>query len=178
MLAPERGMTVQGGDMTRLSHLIGATFFTLSAAGSHATDTADADPARHRHHAPPLVYDTENTGARYAAPIFPSFEQLPIIRPLPDPFVFFSTGRHEPDRDTRFSSWERRRNEIKASIEKYEIGPKPDCSDCTITANYVPPAPDVAGARGVLTVVVTRNGKSLTLTSGVFIPTGMGNGPF
>src|SRR5262249_44807641 len=79
--------------------------------------------------------------------------------------------------DTSFASWERRRNEIKAAIEKYEIGPKPDCSDCTITASYAPPA---AGStdKGVLTVVVTRNGQSLTLTSGVFIPTEMGSGPF
>jgi hypothetical protein len=123
-----------------------------------------------------LVYDDENTGARYPAPAFPSFDQLPIIRPLPDPFRFFSQRRHDDARDTRFASWERRRNEIKASIEKYEIGSKPDCSDCTITANYVPAATE--GAKGVLTVNVTRNGKTLTLTSGVYIPTGMGSGPF
>jgi hypothetical protein len=138
----------------------------------------DRDQRHVKHHAPPLVYDVENTGARYSTPSFPSFDQLPIIRPLTDPFVFFSTGRHEDRRDTKFSSWERRRNEIKAAIEKYEIGAKPDCSDCTITANYVPPAAGTQGAKGVLTVVVTRNGKSLTLTSGVYIPTGMGDGPF
>jgi hypothetical protein len=125
---------------------------------------------------PPRVYDVENSGAHFAAPNFPSFEQLPIIRPLTDPFTTLGKALHEPDRDTRFSSWERRRNEIKATVERYEIGPKPDCSDCAITATFVPPA--TAGAKGVLTVVVTRNGKSLTLTSGVFIPTGMGDGPF
>ena len=151
--------------MKRLTRLVGATLLAIAALGSaHGMDE------------PPLVYDAENTGAHYPAPAFPSFEQLPIIRPLPDPFAFFSKGEHEPDRDTRFSSWERRRNEIKAAVEKYEIGPKPDCSDCTIAATYVPPA--TAGAKGVLTVVVTRNGNSLTLTSGVFIPTGMGDGPF
>jgi hypothetical protein len=173
-------MTIyQGGDMKRLIHCIGATLFAVAALSSaHATDNLDRDQERSRYHTPPLVYDVENTGARYAAPAFPSFDQLPIIRPLTDPFAFFSKGRHEPRRDTRFASWERRRNEIKAAIEKYEIGSKPDCSDCTITATYVPPAAGTAGARGVLTVVVTRNGKSLTLTSGVFIPTGMGDGPF
>lgn len=119
----------------------------------------------------PLVYPVENTGAHYPTPSFPSFAQLPIVRPLPDPFQFRGGWR-----DNSSASWERRRNEIKAAIENYEIGPKPDCSDCTITANYVPPA---AGARtGSLTVIVTRNGKSLTLTSGVYIPQGMGNGPF
>src|SRR5438874_2038812 len=59
----------------------------------------------------PLVYGVENTGASYAAPVFPSFGQLPIIRPLPDAFRFADGSR-----DTSFSSWERRRNEIKASI--------------------------------------------------------------
>jgi len=121
----------------------------------------------------PLVYKVENTGARYPKPAFPSFAKLPIIRPLPDPFMSLN-GR----RDTSFSNWERRRNEIKAAIEKYEIGPKPDCSDCTITANYVSPAAGSTTARGVLTVVVKRSGKSLTLTEGIYIPTGMGKGPF
>jgi len=119
----------------------------------------------------PLVYNVENTGAKYAAPVFPSFEQLPIIRPLPDPFRF-ANGQ----RDTSFTSWEKRRNEIKAMIEKYEIGPKPDCSDCTITANYVPAV--APATRGRLTVNVTRNGKTLVISTGVYIPTGMGSGPF
>ena len=119
----------------------------------------------------PLVYPVENTGAHFPAPNFPSFAQLPIIRPLPDPFQFANGFR-----DTNFSSWERRRNEIKAAVEKYEIGPKPDCHDCTITASYTPPA--AGSSNGSLTVNVTRNGKTLTLTSGVYIPQGMGNGPF
>ena len=72
----------------------------------------------------PLVYQVENTGAHYPAPNFPSFAQLPIIRPLPDAFQFVDGFR-----DTSFTSWERRRNEIMAAIEKYEIGPVPDCSD-------------------------------------------------
>jgi len=165
--------------MKKLMHCVVAALSAVTILGSaHAVDDTDRDQSRPRRHALPLVYDSENTGARYAAPDFPSFDQFPIIRPLPDPFVFFRQGRQDPDRDTRFASWERRRNEIKAAIEKYEIGPKPDCSDCVITANYVPPAAGVEGAKGVLTVVVTRNGKSLTLTSGVFIPTGMGDGPF
>lgn len=77
----------------------------------------------------PVVYSAENTGANYVAPSFPTFNQLPIVRPLPDPFqVVVGT------RDTSFASWERRRDEIKAAIEKYEIGPKPDCADCVISA--------------------------------------------
>jgi hypothetical protein len=60
----------------------------------------------------PLVYNVENTGAHYPTPTFPSFGQLPIIRPLPDPFLFVNGFR-----DTSFRRWELRRNEIKAAIE-------------------------------------------------------------
>src|SRR3569833_1205217 len=121
----------------------------------------------------PLVYSAENTGIAYAAPHFPDFDYLPIIRPLPDPFQF-SNGF----RDTSFNSWEHRRNEIKAAIEKYEIGPQPDGSDCTVAATYTPPAGGAAS--GTLTVVVTRisNGKSLTLSERVWLPQGQGDGPF
>jgi glucuronyl esterase-like protein len=119
----------------------------------------------------PLVYPQPNTGAFFRTPDWPSFAQLPLVRPLPDPFQLGGEWR-----DTSFASWERHRAAIMAAIEKYEIGPVPDCSDCTITANYVPPASS-AGS-GTLTVNVTRKGKTITLTSGVYIPQGMGSGPF
>lgn len=119
----------------------------------------------------PLVYSVSNTGAALPAPDFPSFAQLPIIRPLPDPFRFA-----DGTRDTSFGNWERHRNEYIAALEKYEIGPVPDCSDCTITASYAPPTS--TGGTGTLTVNVTRNGRTVTLTSGVYIPQGMGSGPF
>src|SRR5579862_1459014 len=124
----------------------------------------------------PLVYGVENTGAHFRTPDFPSFGQLPIVRPLPDPFES-RDGRREPwSGGWGANDWERRRNEIKAAIEKYEIGPKPDCSDCTITSTYTPPA--AGSSTGSLTVVVTRNGKSVTLNERVWLPQGMGNGPF
>ncbi len=143
-------------------------FFILLAA---ARFNRGAGAGTQRDSRVPLVYKVENTAAKYPQPTFPSFDKLPIIRPLPDPFVM-ANGK----RTTSFSSWELRRNQIKAAIEKYEIGPKPDCSDCTITANYAPPAE--GSAKGTLTVVVTRRGKTLTLTDGIFIPKDMGNGPF
>ncbi len=34
----------------------------------------------------PLVYDVENTGADFPLPVLPAFEDLPIVRPLTDPF--------------------------------------------------------------------------------------------
>src|SRR6185437_7269372 len=132
---------------------IGAALLAVLLSGASAPRAQECDssvaPNEGCHHRQlPQVYSVENTGARYAAPTFPPFAQLPIVRPLPDPFTFFD-GSH---RDASAASWERRRNEIKAAIEKYEIGPKPDCSDCTITASYTPPA---AGSNtGALTVVV------------------------
>lgn len=131
--------------------------------GSHHCDGYDI----------PLVYGVENTGTYHTTPDFPEFDWLPIVRPLTDPFQFFSGKRH-----TSFRSWERRRNEIKASIEKYEIGSKPDASDLTVTASYTPAAEGEDS--GSLEVVVTRNsnGESLTLNSRVYIPQGMGDGPF
>lgn len=110
----------------------------------------------------PRVYHVENTGAGYAPPSLPGFNELPVIEPLTDPFMW-SDGN---GRSTNFSDWARRRNEIKTEIENYEIGIKPSRPD-TITASY---------AAGILTVNVTRNGQTLTLTSQVSLPAG--NGPF
>ncbi|MBC6605740.1 T9SS type A sorting domain-containing protein [Hymenobacter sp. BT188] len=119
--------------------------------------------------APPLVYTVENTGGSCVAPPLPSFSQLPVVEPLTDPFMW-SDGR---GRSTIFSDWECRRNEIKAEIENYEIGRRPSRPE-TITASY---APGVGTANGTLTVNVTVNGKTLTLTSQVSLPTGPGPFP-
>ncbi|RZK22474.1 MAG: T9SS type A sorting domain-containing protein [Hymenobacter sp.] len=117
----------------------------------------------------PLVYTAENTGSSCAAPPLPSFSQLPAIQPLPDPFLW-ADGR---GRTTNFSDWECRRNEIKAQIENYEIGakqPKPQ----NITASY---AAGTTAGTGTLTVNVTVNSKTVTLTSSITLPT-TGTGPF
>lgn len=117
----------------------------------------------------PLVYNVENTGAGYPAPPLPTLNQLPVVDPLPDPFMW-SDGS---GRSTNFSDWERRRNEIKKEIENYEIGLKPDRPD-TITATYTPNANPTTG---VLRVFVTKNGQTLTLTSNVSLPAGPGPFP-
>lgn len=123
----------------------------------------------------PLVYSVEDSGSSYAAPVFPDFDHLSIVRPLPDPFLSFDGSR-----DTSFTNWERRRSEIKAAFLKYEIGPRPDGSDCTVTASYTPPTPGTQS--GTLRVVVTRNsnGQSLTLTERVWLPDPnvWGSGPY
>ena len=117
---------------------------------------------------PPLVYNKENTGASCTPPPLPTFAQLPVIDPLPDPFVFEVPGKV---RSTAFSDWACRRNEIKRQIENYEIGIKPPKPD-TLTATYTP---ELNGGR--LTVVVVRNGKTLTLSSHINLPSS-GTGPF
>ena len=116
----------------------------------------------------PLVYAAENTGANFA-PVVPSFDQSPSNLILPDPFRLFNGGV-----DVTFGGWERRRAEILASIEQYEIGPKPPASDVDIAATMHHGLPGF----DTLIVVVTRksNQQSLTLKSRVNLP--VGSGPF
>ncbi|HZS52912.1 MAG TPA: hypothetical protein VFA65_00810 [Bryobacteraceae bacterium] len=119
---------------------------------------------------PPLVYTVENTGAGYPAPVLPDFAHSPIVRPLPDPFVFFNGTR-----DTSWGAFEQHRNEWMYAIEQNEIGTKPDCHDCTVTASYAP----TSSTRGTLTINVTRSGNpyTLTFTAAIVLPAATG-GPF
>jgi hypothetical protein len=107
---------------------------------------------------PPLVYSVENTGADFPAPTMSDdLNTLPFIQTLPDPFAWADNS----GRSTSFNNWEKRRNEIKAQIEHYEIGLKPNRPE-NITATFTP---NDSNTGGTLTVVVTVNEKSLTLTS-------------
>lgn len=108
----------------------------------------------------PLVYEAENTGAGCPVPPLPAFDELPVIKPLTDPFAW-SDGS---GRDTTFANWECRRNEIRAEIEKYEIGPKPVDHD-TLLAVF-------NKADSVLTIRVVKNDDTLTLTSKIILPAG------
>ncbi len=110
----------------------------------------------------PLVYDVEHTGAEFSKPVLPEFDKLPTVQPLPDPFAW-SDGS---GRSTEFKDWARRRAEIKAEIEQYGIGAKP------------PRPKDIVASfnDGTLSVKVTENGETLTLTARVELPEG--DGPF
>lgn len=112
----------------------------------------------------PLVYDVENTAAGNPDPVFPSFSELPYIEPLTDPFEY-SDGS---GRVTEFKDWSRRRGEIAREIQHYEIGDKPTVSMDDIEASM---------NGNTLTVKVTVNGKSLTLTSTISYPAG-GQAPY
>ena len=110
----------------------------------------------------PLVYTQENRGEKFAKPAMPDLSQLPVIEPLTDPFSW-SNGK---GRSTKFRDWSKRRNEIGAEIQHYEIGIKP-ARPKNITAEY---------ENDTLTVKITVNGETLTLTSKIILPEG--KGPF
>ena len=110
----------------------------------------------------PLVFNVENTGANSKKPPLPTVNQLPSIPMLPNPFEF-SDGSGKV---VSFADWTRRRAEIKAEIEHYEIGVKPD-RPADIKATF---------ANDTLKVFVTDRGKTVTFVSAVVMP--KGNGPF
>ena len=99
----------------------------------------------------PFVYNQENTGRHFERPVMPHPNQLPIIRELPDALEGVST----------FADWERRRNVIGAQIQHYGIGVKPEVQPEQLSATL---------SENVLTVEVTVNGQTLTLTSEIKYP--------
>ena len=100
----------------------------------------------------PLNFDTENRGKDLGA----KAGELKENKKLPNPFEF-----NDGSKVATFDDWSKRRNEIKADIEKYEIGEKPIPSD--VTATY---------SGGTLTVTVKEGGKTATITSKFSIPSG------
>ena len=99
----------------------------------------------------PLVYNQENTGRHFEKPVMPEPDKLPVIRELPDAL--------EGVKD--FGDWERRRNVIGAQIQHYGIGVKPEIKPEQLKATL---------SENVLTVEVTVNGQTLTLTSEIKYP--------
>ncbi|MBO7143912.1 MAG: T9SS type A sorting domain-containing protein [Salinivirgaceae bacterium] len=111
----------------------------------------------------PLVYLTENTGASFAKPPKLTTNQMESYSMLPDPFAWSDgSGRSED-----FIDWEKRRNEIKAEVEYYEIGEKPEVDRDDVDASF---------ENGRLTVTIKVGENLATLTSDITIP--QGDGPF
>ena len=100
----------------------------------------------------PLVYDVENTGRQYAAPLMPEPNQLPIIQELPDALEDVNS----------FADWSKRRSDIAHMIQHYGIGQKPIVETHQIKARM---EGDTA-----LVVNVTINGQTLTLRSVIRYP--------
>ncbi len=111
----------------------------------------------------PLVFDKENTSASYAGPVMKSLEDLEAVETLPDPFAF-SDGS---GRVKRYSQWERRRAEILAELQHYEVGFKPDTPRECIKARM---------SGDTLVADITVNGETLTIRSLIIYPEG--DGPF
>lgn len=112
----------------------------------------------------PLVYNKENTGVKFKLPPLPAVGQLPLVKELPDPFVWSA----RKGRVTKFSQWEKRRNEIAAQIQHYGIGVKPAVDRENIKARM---------DGDTLIVDVNVNGQTLTLSSHIRYPK-TGKAPF
>ncbi len=105
----------------------------------------------------PLVYSAENTGHKYRQPLMPSWDELPVVKELPDPLAW-SNGKGVVK---SFKQWERRRNEIAAEIQHYGIGTKPAVNKKDIKAFM---------DGDTLEVLVTVNGQNLVLRSEIKYP--------
>lgn len=110
----------------------------------------------------PLVFDRENTSDKYEMPAMPALEELPVVETLPDPLQF-ENGKAVK----RYSQWERRRAEILAQLQHYEVGFKPQTSRECVEA-------EMSG--DTLKVSVTDNGETLTMRCLITYPEG--DGPF
>ncbi len=110
----------------------------------------------------PLVFDRENTSDKYEMPAMPALEELPVVETLPDPLQF-ENGKAVK----RYSQWERRRAEILAQLQHYEVGFKPQTARECVEA-------EMAG--DTLKVSVTDNGETLTMRCLITYPEG--DGPF
>mgnify|MGYP002517323025 FL=1 len=116
----------------------------------------------------PLVYEEENTGAKYLTSgklEFPEFGLDNPIEDLPSPFAWAS-GKGEVK---SFKDWEKRRNEISAMIQYYETGTKPVTDRENIEARM---------SGDTLFVDVTVNGQTLSLFSRIFYPDTDVPGPY
>lgn len=112
----------------------------------------------------PYVYKVENTGASYASPVLPKFEDLPIVKDLPNPLVWSDGSGVVTD----FKDWSRRRAEIAKEIQHYEIGEKPAVGKEQVKARM---------SGDTLIVDVTVGSNTITLTSVITYPT-KGKAPY
>lgn len=132
----------------------------------------------------PKVYDKENTSEGYAVPEMLSFEELPSLETLPDPLTF-ADGK----KVRNFSQWEKRRAEIIAQLQHYEIGIKPQTPRECVSAelrhgepqlpdfsNSPFPMPKMPVAKDTMIVSVTVDGNTMQIHCPIIYPEG--DGPF
>lgn len=132
----------------------------------------------------PKVYDQENTSEGYAIPEMPAFDRLPALETLPDPLTF-ADGK----KVRNFSQWEKRRAEIIAQLQHYEIGVKPQTPRECVSAelyhgepqlpdfsNSPFPMPKMPVAKDTMIVSVTVDGNTMQIHCPIIYPEG--DGPF
>lgn len=108
------------------------------------------------------MFDCENTAAQYEVAEMPAFDELPVVQTLPDPLAF-----EDGKKVKKYSQWERRRAEILAQLQHYEVGFKPQTPKDAVSARM---------SGDTLIVDVAANGEVLTIRSIVTYPEG--EGPF
>jgi len=182
-----KGATNSGGPYITITNVAGTStvaggltngipyFFVVSAVNDYGESADSAETNATPLGPPPLVYSVENTGTNYPVPPLPALpppSTFKQIQPLPDPFYWANDPLNKGGTaSTNFSDWEHHRNEIKAQIEAYEIGPKPVVDIPTqVTATYT--GGTTPGTSGTLRVTVTVGGNTLRLTNAVSIPAG------
>lgn len=132
----------------------------------------------------PKVYDQENTSEGYAIPEMPAFDRLPALETLPDPLTFADVKKVR-----NFSQWEKRRAEIIAQLQHYEIGVKPQTPRECVSAelhhgepqlpdfsNSPFPMPKMPVAKDTMIVSVTVDGNTMQIHCPIIYPEG--DGPF
>lgn len=132
----------------------------------------------------PKVYDKENTSEGYAIPEMPAFDQLPALETLPNPLTF-ADGK----KVRNFSQWEKRRAEIIAQLQHYEIGVKPQTPRECVNAELrhgeprIPeltdspfPMPKMPVAKDTMIVSVMVDGNTMQIHCPIIYPEG--DGPF
>jgi hypothetical protein len=110
----------------------------------------------------PRVYDKENTGADVPKPLLPEFSALPAISHLPDPFMK-ANGQRIASKD----EWRERRAEIKAMLEKYDVGEKP-VKPSTFNSKF---------ENNALTITVGEGENSFEMTATIARPEGAPDKP-
>lgn len=111
----------------------------------------------------PLVYEVENTYPQLEAQQHASFEELPVVKELPNPFL-----SNDGSEVKSFSQWAKRRAEIAESIQYYEIGTKPAVSKEQVKARM---------SGDTLFVDVTVGDSTIQLSSVIEYPQ-MGEAPY
>ena len=102
---------------------------------------------------------------------FPALDKLPVVKGLPDPFVF-----NDGTRMTKPDQWPRRRDELQAMILHYEYGELPPAPGNTVGVELVSGSAAVKGATRRVVKITCGPENKVTINLELTIP--KGKGPF